>query len=179
MVFVALYSVSESKTVFEGKIMTVRVDRVEIAPGVIAPREVVGHSPAVCVLPVDGDGNVYLVRQYRHPVGRELTEAPAGLMEPGETPVQAAARELKEEIGAVGELIALGDFLPTPGYCEELIHLFLAKVESFGDTAPDEDEFLQTVRMPFPEFYGQVRDGILNDGKTVAVALRAACRLGY
>ena len=168
--------VIESERKFSGKICSVRVDRVEIAPGVFAPREVVEHSAAVCVLPFDRDGNVYLVRQYRHPVEEEVLEAPAGLMEEGETPLQAAARELREEIGAEGELIALGEFLPTPGYCEELIYLFMADVDRFGETDPDEDEYLQTVKMPFSLFYEQSCNGQLRDGKTVAVALRAAYR---
>lgn len=175
----AKHAVIASEQKFVGKICAVRVDRVEIAPGVFAPREVVEHCPAVCVLPVDKDGNVYLVRQYRHPIGEDLLEAPAGLMEKGETPLQAAARELREETGAEGELIPLGEFLPTPGYCEELIYLFLAKVESFGETDPDEDEYLQTVKMPFADFYDRVRNGIVRDGKTVAVALRAAPRPSF
>ena len=172
----AVRRVVESQSKFTGKICSVRVDRVEIAPEVFAPREVVEHSAAVCVLPFDGEENVYLVRQYRHPVGADLLEAPAGLMEEGETPLQAAARELREEIGAEGELIPLGEFLPTPGYCEELIYLFMAQIERFGDTDPDEDEYLQTVKMPFSDFCRQACDGTLRDGKTVAVALRAAYR---
>ncbi len=166
-------NVSESVRIYDGRILSVRVDQVEMEDGSYAPREVVEHCPAVSVLPVDGDGNVYLVRQYRHAVGEELIEAPAGLMEAGETPEQAALRELREETGALGTVTAVGDYYPTPGYCEEVIHLFLAKVESFGDTDPDEDEFLQTVKLPFDEFYQRVYDGRLRDGKTIALALRA------
>ena len=169
-------AVTASEQKFQGKICAVRVDRVEIAPDVFAPREVVEHCAAVCVLPVDREGNVYLVRQYRHPVGEDLLEAPAGLIEAGETPAEAAARELREETGAEGELVPLGEFFPTPGYCDERIHLFLARVDRFGDTAPDEDEYLQTEKMSFAAFYDMVRDGTLRDGKTIAVALRAAPR---
>lgn len=154
--------------------MRVRVDRVEVAPGVVAPREVVEHAPGVCVLPVDADGNVYLVRQYRHPFAEELLEAPAGMMEEGESPEFSAARELREEIGAEGELIPLGEFLPTPGYCAETMYLFLARVSRFGETHPDEDEFLQTVTMPFSEFYQKALDGTLRDGRATALAFRAA-----
>jgi len=171
---VALFPVLESERVFEGKIMTVRVDRVEVSPGIVVPREVVEHVPSVCILPVDREGTVYLVRQYRHPVGGFLLEAPAGMMDEGETPEYAAARELREEIGAEGELIPLGEFLPTPGYCDEKMYLFLARVSRFGETDPDEDEFLETVTMPFAEFYRKAVDGTLRDGRALALALRAA-----
>lgn len=168
--------VLESVRKFDGTILSVRWDRVEVSDGVFAPREVVEHKPAVSILPVDKDGNVYLVRQYRHAVGEEMIEAPAGLIEEGETPEQAALRELREETGAMGTVRSLGVYVPTPGYCEEIIHLFLAQVSSFGDTDPDDDEFLQTVKLTFAEFYDRVRDGRLRDGKTIALALRAAPR---
>ena len=168
------HAVTESVRRFVGKVLSVRVDRVEVAPGIFAPREVVEHVPSVCILPVDERGIVYLVRQYRHPVGADLLEAPAGMMDEGETPEYAAARELREEIGAEGELIALGEFLPTPGYCDERMFLFLARVSRFGETAPDEDEFLETVSMPFSEFYRKAVDGTLRDGRALALALRAA-----
>ena len=164
--------VSESVKPFEGVILSVRVDKVELEDGRYAPREVVEHKPAVSVLPIDRNGNVYLVRQYRHAIGENVLEAPAGLMEEGETPEQAALRELREETGAIGTVRYAGDFYPTPGYCEEVIHLFVADVESFGDTDPDEDEFLQTVKLPFDEFYQMAYDGRIQDGKTVVLALR-------
>lgn len=164
--------VSESVRPFEGVILSVRVDQVELEDGRYAPREVVEHKPAVSILPVDRDSNVYLVRQYRHAVGHDVLEAPAGLMEEGESPEQAALRELREETGAVGTVRYVGDFYPTPGYCEEIIHLYVAEVESFGDTDPDEDEFLQTVKLPFCEFYQMALDGRIRDGKTVVLALR-------
>ena len=165
--------VSESRRIYEGRILSLRVDQVEMEDGSYAPREVVEHSGAVSVLPVDREGNVYLVRQYRHAVGESLLEAPAGLMEAGETPEEAALRELREETGARGTVTFVGDYLPTPGYCEEVIHLFFAAVESFGQTDPDEDEFLQTEVLSSEEFLRQTRNGTIRDGKTLALALRA------
>ena len=165
--------VLESVRKFDGAILSVRVDRVEIEDGVIAPREVVEHRQAVSVLPIDEKGNVYLVRQYRHAVGEYLLEAPAGLMEAGETPEEAALRELREETGVLGTVRYVGDFFPTPGYCEELIHLFLADVKGVGQTDPDDDEFLQTEILPFDEFFRQAHSGAIRDGKTLALALRA------
>ena len=164
----------ESVLKFEGKILSVRVDQVEMEDGTYAPREVVEHSPSVCILPVDETGNVYLVRQYRHPYGCALLEAHAGMMEPGESPEFSAARELREEVGAEGELLSLGEFFPTPGYCDERMYLFLAKVDRFGETDPDEDEFLQTVVMPFSDFYRKAVNGDLRDGRLLALALRSA-----
>lgn len=166
-------SVLSSEQKFEGKILSVRVDTVDLGQGRPVSREVVEHRSAVCILPVGRDGTVYLVRQYRHAVGMQMLEAPAGLIEDGETPEQAAARELREETGASGILTPLGDFYPTPGYCTERIFLFFAQVDSFGDPDPDEDEYLQVERIPFEVFYGQACDGTLSDGKTVAAALRA------
>lgn len=170
---VARRKVSESVRHFEGAILSVRVDRVELEDGRYAAREVVEHRPAVSILPIDRFGNVYLVRQYRHAVGEDVLEAPAGLTESGETPEQAALRELREETGAVGSVRYVGDFYPTPGYCEEIIHLYVADVESFGQTDPDEDEFLQTVKLPYDEFYQMALDGRIRDGKTAVLALRS------
>ncbi len=168
--------VRHSARKYEGRIVSVRLDEVEMEDGSFAPREVVEHKPAVCVLPFDSDGNVYLVRQYRHPMGQDILEAPAGLMEAGETPEEAALRELREETGALGTVTPVGDFYPTPGYCSEVIHLFLGKVESFGLTDPDEDEFIKTEKLSFDAFYEMASDGRIKDGKTVALALRAEKR---
>lgn len=171
--------VVESERIYEGRVLNLRVDRVEVAPEKFAPREVVEHTPGVCVLPVDGEGNVYLVRQYRHPMGEDVLEAPAGMMELGEEPAFTARREMKEEIGAEGELTYLGEYLSSPGYCSELVYLFLSRVDSFGDTNPDEDEYLQTVKMPFSRFYQMATEGSIRDGKTLVLALRAAPLLKF
>ncbi len=169
----ALRKVTQSDVKYQGRIVSVRLDEVEMEDGTFAPREVVEHKPAVCILPVDGEGNVYLVRQYRHPMGEEIAEAPAGLIEEGETPEEAALRELREETGALGTVTYVGEFYPTPGYCSEVIHLFLGRVETFGETDPDEDEFLKTEKLSFCDFYKMAVDGRIKDGKTVALALRA------
>ena len=169
----AVIKVLESKRIYEGKIFSVRSDRVDFGNGCVAVREVAEHGGAVCVLPVDENGTVYLVRQYRHAAGRDVLEAPAGGMEPGETPEEAALRELREETGASGTLIPMGEYLPTPGYCSEKIYLFCARVTGFGETDFDEDEFLSTETYPFAEFYQMARDGRISDGKTIAAALRA------
>ncbi len=169
----ALRKVTQSDVKYQGRVVSVRLDEVEMEDGSFAPREVVEHKPAVCVLPIDREGDVYLVRQYRHPLEKEILEAPAGLIEAGETPEEAALRELREETGALGTVTYVGDFYPTPGYCSEVIHLFLGRVESFGDTDPDEDEFLKTEKLSFCNLYQMAADGRIKDGKTIALALRA------
>lgn len=171
--------VLETRRIYDGPVFSVRADRVDLGHGIVAPRDVVEHSAAVCVLPVAKDGTVWLVRQYRHAVGKEVLEAPAGLMEPGETPEQAAKRELREETGATGTLIPLGQYLSSPGFCEEVVDLFLARVESFGDTDFDADEYLVTESYPFRTFYEMAATGAISDGKTVAIALQAAHALDY
>ena len=166
--------VLSSRRIYDGAVFSIRADKVDLGNGVVASRDVVEHSPAVCILPVDGQGRVYLVRQYRHAVGQMILEAPAGLMEPGETPEQAAERELREETGAKGKLTFLGQYLSSPGFCEEVVNLFLARVESFGDTDFDADEFLTTETYDFDTYYDMAATGKIRDGKTVAIALQAA-----
>jgi ADP-ribose pyrophosphatase len=157
------------KIIFEGKIMTVRVDTVRLPNGAEATREVVDHADAVTIVPVDGDGNVVLVRQYRHPLGMDLLELPAGGIEEGEEPVAAAQRELREETGlAAGKLVALGGFYSAPGFLTEYLHLFLATDLTESPLAPDPDEFVEVVRIPIPELKAMISRGDVQDSKTIA-----------
>lgn len=168
-----------SELVYSGKLLKVYRDTAELISGRTACREVVRHPGAVVVVPVDGEGNVYLVRQFRYPCGRALLEVPAGKLEPGEDPFEAARRELSEEIGAqASRWTELGRLLPTPGFCDELQYVYLARDLTFGDTHPDEDEFLETVRLPLEDAAAMAADGRLEDAKTVAALLRACVRKG-
>ena len=102
-----------------------------------------------------------------------LTEIPAGKLEPGEEPRTGALRELNEEIGAqVGELIELGAIYPSPGFCREVLYLYLARNLTYGESCPDEDEFLELERIPFDSLVEQVMSGEIQDGKTVAAVLK-------
>lgn len=163
-----------SERIFDGVILHVRRDEVELPGGGRSFREVVDHPGGVCVLALDGQGQALLVSQYRYPYGRVLREVPAGKLEYGEDPRAAALRELREETGAVpGEFRPLGELYPSPGYCGEIIRMYLARDLTFGETDLDEDEFLNVERVPFGELVDQVLAGEIRDAKTIAAVLKA------
>lgn len=164
----------DSSYVFEGKIIKVKVDEVVLPNGKSARREVVEHGGGVCVLPIDGEGNVYFVRQFRYPYQQAVLEAPAGKREGDEPPIECGVRELREEIGAQAqELISLGYMYPTPGYCGEIIWMYLAKGLRFGAQELDEDEFLNVEKMPLERAYKMVLDGEIPDAKTQIAVMKA------
>lgn len=164
---------------YEGIIVSVDMDKAQLPNGKTARREIVQHPDGVAVLPLNEDDTVTVVRQYRYAFSQVLTEIPAGKLDPGEEPETGALRELKEEIGAqVGDLIELGAVYPSPGFCQEVLYLYLAKDLIYGDCDPDEDEFLEIERVPFDELVGQVMRGEIKDGKTVAAVLKAKVLLG-
>lgn len=165
-----------SKTVFEGKLVTVQHDTVELENGREAFREVIRHPGAVAVLALEGQ-QILLVRQYRYCIGRELLEIPAGKLEPGEAPLPAAIRELSEETGCeCGELISLGRYYGSAGCLDEGIHLYFGKVSRRGDSHPDEDEFLTLERRTPAELEAMMAAGQLPDGKTLAAFALARAR---
>lgn len=167
-----------SELVYNGGLLKVYRDTVELVNGRVTWREIIRHPGAVIMVPVDDQGNVYLVRQYRYPYQKVVLEVPAGKLEYGEDPFLAAQRELSEEIGATASRWTnLGDMLPTPGYSDELQHVYLAQGLTFGKVHPDEDEFLEQVVMPMEEAAAMATDGRMDDGKSVAAILRAYMRL--
>jgi len=166
------------KTVYNGRIVNVHNDVVEITDGSRAPREVVEHPGGVCIVPVMPDGTVYLVRQFRYPFREELLELPAGKLEPREEPRVCAARELGEETGLYAErLIALGQMYPTPGYCSEIIHFYLALDLIQGEAHLDPGEFLRVDRMHIEALLSAAASGEIKDAKTIVGAYRAASYL--
>ena len=163
----------ESKTVFQGKIMTVLLDTALLPNGKTAAREVCLHPGGVAVLPLKEDGTVSLVRQYRYPLHQLLLELPAGKLDPGEDHRLAAARELSEETGLeAGELIYLGKIYASPGFCDEALHMYLGRDLKQTQSHPDEDEFLDVVAMPLQTLVEQVMSGEIADAKTVATVLK-------
>ena len=168
-----------SETIFDGRILHVRRDTVLLPNGHQSTREVVDHPGGVGILALDDQGRALLVSQFRYPYGQVLREIPAGKLEYGEDPAQAAVRELREETGAVaGSFQSLGELYPSPGYCGEIIRIYLARELSFGDASPDEDEFLGLERVPFAQLVEQVLSGEIRDAKTIAAVLKAKLLLG-
>ena len=161
-----------SREVYRGRILRVREDTVRLPNGKTAEREVAEHPGGVGILALDG-GDVLLVRQYRYAFSRVLTEIPAGKREPGEEPFVTAQRELREEIGATaGKWTELGALIASPGCYGEVLYLYMAQELTFGDTHPDEDEFLDVVRMPFDRAVELCITGELTDAKTVIALLK-------
>lgn len=168
-----------SQTVFEGKIITVKLDKALLPNGAEASREVVEHPGGVCILALCEDGTVPLVRQFRYPLGDVLLELPAGKLEYGEDPRSAAIRELGEEVGLEpGELTDLGFIYVSPGFCTEKLHMYLARNVKEVPVHPDEDEFLDIVHLPFAQLAQRAMSGEITDGKTVATVLKTKVLLG-
>jgi len=170
-----------SRTVFAGRLLSVRVDEVELADGVRTTREVVVHPGAVAIVPLLHDDGVAMIRQYRHPAGKVLWELPAGTMRPGESPEACAGRELVEETGyQAGELIRLFAMYPSPGYCTEVIHVFLAtRLAPAGRgqvpaPRPDRDERVEVVILTLAEAVAMIADGEVENAAAVAGLLAAA-----
>ncbi len=170
--------VLRSRRVFEGKIARLRVDTVQLAGGRTEQREIVEHEPVVAIVPIDSGGNVVLIRQYRLATGVVLLEVPAGGVDPGEMPEDAAQRELAEETGMrAGRLERLAGFYVSPGYLTEYVHAFLATDLRDSPAEADEDEDIAVVRMPLSEAVAMVERGELRDAKSIAGILLAARRI--
>ena len=168
-----------SQVEFTGRIITVRQDQAALPNGRVVGREVVEHPGGVAVLALFDDNTVPVVRQFRYPFQKIITELPAGKLEKGEDPLVCAQRELSEEVGAeADELIYLGKFFTSPGYSTEVLHMYLARGLRQGQVPPDEDEFLESERLPFLTLFQQVMSGEIEDGKTIAAVLKTKLLLG-
>ncbi len=171
--------IQRSEVVFRGRVFRVRRDWVQRADGRVVTWDVVEHHGAVTMVPVDEDGQVWFVRQYRHAVGETILEFPAGTLEPGEAPLACAQRELAEEIGrAAARWTRLGAFYLAPGYSTEHMVVFLARDLRPAQAALDADEILRPERYPIAEVDQWMRDGRIRDAKTLAAWLLARPHLG-
>jgi ADP-ribose diphosphatase len=160
--------VVQSKTIFKGKVVTLKIERVVEPGGVRTRREVVVHPGAVVLLPRLPDGGILLVRQYRHPARQSLWELVAGTLEPGETPRHAARRELEEETGyRAREMKAILNFYPSPGILSERMHLFEARGLVRSKSNPDDDERIQVRRFTLRQVRSMVRRKKIKDAKTL------------
>ncbi len=165
-----------SKNIYQGEIINLRLDEVELPDGRRSRREIVEHPGACVIVPVDDGGMVYLVRQYRDAAGENLLELPAGKLKPGEEPLACARRECLEELGLKADSWRrLASFYSTPGFCDEMLHCFLAQGLSREEKRHDREEFLETVARPLDQ--GELT-GELKDAKSLVGILLALRVLG-
>ena len=164
---------SESK--YQGRVFSVRQDEVRMPDGHPVKLDVVDHRGSVTMVPLDESGQVWFIRQYRHPAQQELLELPAGVMEPEEGALASAARELREEIGmGARHLKPLGEFFLAPGYSTEYMHVFLATGLYPAPLAQDEDEIIQVEKIPAGEALRLAKSGQIQDAKTIAALFLAS-----
>lgn len=169
-----------SNYIYRGSIINLRCDTAILPNGKTAKREVIEHPGGVCVLPVDEKGDILLVKQFRYPYMEETLEVPAGKRdkEGDSNPLSCGKRELKEETGVTAEnYIPAGTLYPSPGYCNEVIYMYIATGLSYGDKQLDEDEFINVYRIPLESAVQMVLGGEIPDSKTQTVILKAAILL--
>jgi ADP-ribose pyrophosphatase len=158
-----------SKIIFEGRAVKVRVDTVQTDSGRQTTREIVEHSDCIAVVPVDADGNIILVSQFRKPIEKELLEIPAGGIDAGEDPETAVRRELREEIGYLPQkLEKLGGFYSAPGYCTEYLYLYVATDLVPSQLYAEDTESISPVRVPVSQVRGLITSGRICDAKSIA-----------
>ncbi len=164
--------------VYKGRIVDLRLETVTLPNDVTITMEMIRHPGAAAVVPVHEDGSVTLVRQYRHAAGGYIWEIPAGKLDGGEEPTQCAARELQEEVGlSARELVRLGMIFTAPGFCDERIHLFLARKLAPVPQQLEEDEVLSVSRVPMSAALDMIRTGVMQDAKSIAGLHLAAAYL--
>ena len=168
-----------TESVYQGRVLKVRVDTVRAPGGQTARWDVIEHPGSVSIVPVDADDHVLLVRQYRPAIAETLLEIPAGTLELGESPEVTARRELREEIGMRAErLRAIGSYYLVPGYSSELMHAYVASGLSPAPLPQDVDEDISVESIPFVELVAQISRGELRDAKTVSAVLLLAHERG-
>lgn len=164
-----------TRTLFEGRVVKLDVHDVRLPNGETSTREIIRHSGAAAIVPLDADGQVVLVRQYRLAARRLMLEIPAGVLSPGEDPLVCAVRECQEETGLKpGQVEPLGGFFVAPGYTAEYIHLFVGRDLTASQLDGDIDEFVEVVRMPLTEAVRMAVAGELHDSKTIIALLKVA-----
>ncbi|MSP12569.1 MAG: NUDIX hydrolase [Chloroflexi bacterium] len=167
----------DRQVIYRGKVVGLHVDTIRLPGGGTAIREIVEHTGAVAMVPVDDQGRVWLVRQYRKAAEKPLLEIPAGTRQPGEDPVLCARRELQEEIGLLpGKLTRLGGFYPAPGVSQEFVHIFLAQDLTPAVLPHDEDESLEIEQWDLARAVQAATLGEFEDGKTIIGLLMVAAR---
>jgi len=163
------------ESIHDGHVVHLRLEGYDMPDGRSVDFEVVRHAPACAILAIDDDDRAVLVYQFRHALGHEIWEVPAGIVEPGEEPLACAKRELQEEAGLVARRWdALGEMLTAPGFCDEVIYLYLARELSPGRQNLDDNEVLEAQAIALDEVHAMAQRGDIVDGKSLAALYRAA-----
>ena len=164
----------KAEYLYKGKIINLRLDEAEIPNGNTALREVVEHPGGVCVAALTENNELLMVKQFRYPYGEIIWEIPAGKRDrKDENPLECGIRELKEETGAAADnFIFLGEMYPSPGYVNEVIYMYAATGLTFGETCPDEDEFLTVEKVPLENVLEKIMSGEIKDAKTQTAVLK-------
>jgi ADP-ribose pyrophosphatase len=166
--------VDHTRRIFKGRVVTLDIDTVTLPNGATIELEMIHHPGAAAVVPMKEDGTVILIRQYRHAAGGYIYEIPAGKLHPGEDPKLCAARELQEEIGyRADSLELLTSILTTPGFTDEVIHIYKGSGLTKGKQDLDHDEVIEIVELPLEKALAQIIDGTIRDAKTI-VGLQTA-----
>jgi ADP-ribose pyrophosphatase len=172
------FSTEKSAVVFHGRVFDLVQEQVRYPDGRLAEVDLIRHAGAVAVLPIDPDGQLVLIRQYRHAVGGMLLEIPAGRLEDGEDPEACAQRELQEEIGmAAGWLRPLGGFYPVAGYSDEYLHIFLAGDLAASELPGDPDELIELEHLSPSKALSMAARGEIEDAKTLIALFWAQVEL--
>ena len=162
-----------SREIFDGRVLHMFHDTVALSDGTTSLREIVRHPGGACIAALDGENNLLFVRQFRYPYAEVVLELPAGKLEKGGTPLENGKRELLEETGAVGSsYISLGQVYPSPGYTDEIIHLYACRVASQGESQPDAGEFLNVEKIPLDKAVELVLNNMVFDAKTQIAVLK-------
>ena len=162
-----------SKQVFDGKLLKVYYDEVELPDQSYSSREWIKHPGACAVVPVFEDGTIMLLKQFRYPPRKIFIEVPAGKIDPGEDPVRTAERELLEESGVECQhIVKTGSFYPAIGYADEIIHTYVAWGLTMNDQNVDDDEFLQPFRISFKKAIEMIGNGEITDAKTISALIQ-------
>jgi ADP-ribose pyrophosphatase len=157
-----------SRPIYDGKVIKLKVDEVELPNGKTATREIVNHSGAVAVMAITNDNRMVMVRQFRKPLERIIVEIPAGKLEKNEAPEACAKRELMEETGYTASGIRLlASFYTSPGFADEIIHMYRAEGLTGGEAQPDEDEFVELLHVTLEEAQNMIASGEIQDAKTI------------
>ncbi|HMD81281.1 MAG TPA: NUDIX hydrolase [Anaerolineales bacterium] len=172
------FELLKSETILQGRAFKIRRDTLRTSGGLETKLEIIEHGGSVVIVPIDDEGNVHFVRQYRHATGRDMLELPAGTRDDDEPYEECAAREVREEIGmAAGKLEKVGEFFLAPGYSTEFMVVFLATELKHNPLDADEDEFLTVEKIPLRKAMEMTQSGKILDAKSLAAFLLAKSHL--